>query len=153
MILTRCSESVVRSEMYWTDLLAETGSKAPCSLPNNTKCKIRSDFCSEEMNSEHDDLCLFHSMRMATVEEINCGCSSHVVLCGDATGRILYLHYRSLNSDDIAMVDSTGRLYCCGTCQNTDDYVTECGGMRVCAAHEAAHSHMTDNEYQRRVHL
>jgi deoxynucleoside kinase len=108
---------------------------------HNDKCKIDSDKCSNEM-SDISDLCLFHRLRMAKRQIINCDCTKNIDCCsGDSIGRHQFRQY--YNYRNIPVIDLVNKLYCCSSCQNRDGELYMCGNMLVgeCCAHK--HSNNT----------
>lgn len=79
--------------------------------------------------SDVNDLCLWHRLRMATVEKVSCGCQEWAVCVGDAIGRQITRKY--YNRWDMPVQD-VAHLYCCGSCQNRDAETHRCGDMLVC---------------------
>lgn len=96
---------------------------------HNPLCKIDSKSCSVDM-SQINDLCQWHYYRMATHHNFPCGCGSEKYFCsGDATGRHIFREY--YNCWDIPVQDLSGKIYCCGQCQNRDAETHTCGRMLV----------------------
>lgn len=95
----------------------------------NPACKIDSVSCSAEMSSDVSDLCAWHRIRMARHERMSCGCGPVDVCGGDSTGRWMFRNY--YDCWEIPVMDTMGKFYCCGQCQNSDSETHECGQMLV----------------------
>jgi hypothetical protein len=96
---------------------------------HNPACKCDSMSCSAEMSSDVSDLCAWHRIRMARHVRLSCGCGSVDLCNGDSTGRWLFRNY--YDCWDMPVMDSIGKFYCCGQCQNSDSETHECGQMLV----------------------
>jgi len=112
---------------------------------HNPECAVDSQCCSIEMSTEVPEdrakLCLWHHARMNNHVVEYCGCRRNHVCVGDATGRRMFRNYH--NTPDIPVIDAGCRFYCCGGCQNRDDYVARCGDMFVCEEHKHLHDYDT----------
>ena len=71
-----------------------------------------------------------------------CACKNHDICCGDTIGRGMFREY--YDCWEIPVFDDV-RLYCCGRCQNSDNYVVLCGDMYVCEKHMHLHD---ENKYE-----
>jgi hypothetical protein len=94
----------------------------------NPQCRIHSKSCSTEM-SDISDLCKWHRLRMGQHIQEHCGCKLNDICFGDATARYMFRSY--YDRWDLPVIDMTGKLYCCGSCQNGDRETHECGQMLV----------------------
>ena len=94
----------------------------------NPNCSVKSMSCSKDM-SDISDLCLWHRLRMAHHFKESCGCKINDVCSGDAVARQVFRNY--YKQPKLPVMDLSGRLYCCGYCQNTDSETHECGIMLV----------------------
>lgn len=124
--------------MDWHSLVKAGAPYGMGSMPQNPDCSVRTDNCSEAVEG---DLCVWHVHRMGLLVLEKCGCYTRPCVVGDATGRCLRRDYEikkaaargiSLDYSSFAVVDSSGQLYCCGTCQNADTDIGRCGDMKVC---------------------
>ena len=125
------------------DILGGMGTK-----PKNPGCSICTDGCSESLKG---DLCLWHSHRMGSLTEVKCGCEETTWKCveGDSTARRMRRDYEIRKAEergesfryfvDFAVIDSAGKLHCCGKSQNADLDIGSCGDMRVCG--DCYHKH------------
>jgi hypothetical protein len=96
---------------------------------DNVKYKGKSLECSKEMYN--DKVCFWHWVRMANEIEFVCGCGKNWnVAAGDAIGRHILRTYKQDFS--MPVLDSIGKIYCCGECQNRDNEITNCGEMLIC---------------------
>jgi len=67
---------------------------------------------------------------MASHHFYQCECGSEKHYCsGDATGRHIFREY--YDCWKIPVQDMTGKIYCCGQCQNRDAETHTCGRMLV----------------------
>jgi hypothetical protein len=109
-----------------------------CSKPKNPGCAVCTDGCSEALLG---DVCVWHSCRMGTLEQVKCGCKSNPCVDGDSPGRMMRREYEikkaaargeTLTYSDFAVIDTVGHFHCCGQSQNGDTDIARCGDMRVC---------------------
>ncbi len=110
------------------------------SYPYNEICATKSKCCSRSMAKEK--ICYWHWCRMGTEQEIRCGCSKRKIVNGDATGRSLYYNYNvAIGGENVptSCIDMGGLVYCCSTCQNSDNYHWKCGEMFVCSGCKDQH--------------
>ena len=96
---------------------------------HNVSCAIDSASCSKEMSADVSDLCAWHRMRMARHVRLSCGCKEWDTCSGDSTGRMMFRNY--YDCWEMPVIDSIGKVYCCGTCQNCDGEKYSCGEMLV----------------------
>ena len=96
---------------------------------HNDLCKIDSMSCSKEMSADVADLCAWHRMRIARHVRLSCGCAEWDLCSGDSTGRMMFRQY--YDCWEMPVIDSIGKVYCCGSCQNCDGEKYECGGMLI----------------------
>ncbi len=111
---------------------------------HNPLCSVNSESCSISMSKTNDgekQLCQWHRLRIAQHKVVSCNCKKHDICVGDATARIIFREYYEI--DDIAVIDSFGKLYCCSYCQNAECYRSKCGDMYVCPSHEEDHKELT----------
>lgn len=88
-----------------------------------------SSLCSKDMYNEN--ICYWHWVRMAEEKVATCDCGkSWLVAEGDMIGRRILRTYKQDFS--MPVIDSSGKLYCCGQCQNADSEIAACGEMLVC---------------------
>lgn len=97
---------------------------------HNELCAINSKSCSKEMSADVADLCAWHRVRMATHVRLSCGCKEWDLCSGDSAGRAMFRNY--YDCWEMPVIDSVGKVYCCGTCQNYDNETHKCGEMLVC---------------------
>jgi hypothetical protein len=112
---------------YWynfTDKLMDSNGGV-----HNELCKIDSKSCSKEMSGDVADLCEWHRIRMARHVVLSCGCKKWDLCSGDSTGRVMFRNY--YDCWKMPVIDSIGKVYCCGTCQNCDVEKYQCGEMLV----------------------
>ena len=81
------------------------------------------------MSGDVADLCEWHRVRMASHVVMSCGCKKWDLCSGDSTGRVMFRNY--YNCWEMPVIDSIGKVYCCGTCQNCDGEKYQCGVMLV----------------------
>ena len=96
---------------------------------HNDSCKIESKSCSKEMSADVSDLCAWHRMRIARHVRLSCGCKEWDLCSGDSVGRALFRDY--YDCWEMPVIDSIGKVYCCGTCQSCDAEKYSCGEMLV----------------------
>ncbi len=96
---------------------------------HNELCAVDSKSCSKEMSADVSDLCAWHRVRMARHVVLSCGCNEWDLCSGDSAGRMMFRQY--YDCWEIPVIDSIGKVYCCGTCQNRDGEKYSCGEMLV----------------------
>jgi hypothetical protein len=120
------------------DLMIDPKTDKPLGCLNmaNPKCKLGSEYCTEVMSKVHN-LCKWHHARMASWQEIECGCRKHIAYNSDSGGRIMFRRYYEVY--DLPVVITGGSIYCCYKCGNADTDIYMCGTMHVCE--EGKHLH------------
>lgn len=96
---------------------------------HNELCAIDSASCSKEMSADVADLCAWHRMRMARHVVLSCGCKEWDLCSGDSVGRMMFRNY--YDCWEMPVIDSLGKVYCCGSSQNCDGEKYICGEMLV----------------------
>jgi len=95
----------------------------------NEVCKYNNNYCSSIFVA--NNLCQKHYKLMAIPGIYKCKCNQELEFCnGDAIARRLYIDY--FNKWDIAVIDMPGEFYCCGSCQNRNTNITNCGNILIC---------------------
>jgi len=124
------------------------------SMPMNPKCAVCTGGCSEALVG---DVCVWHRDRMGTLIKVNCGCKSNPCVDGDSPGRMMRRNYEikkasardeTLTYSDFAVIDTAGHFHCCGSSQNGDTDIAQCGDMRVCVDCAPKHSKLVYYEKQ-----